>query len=248
MRSSDSRTTASLFDMLVSLNFRIPFLQSLNRYAYALNNPTTLIDPSGLGSQDACAMYFHLPPNQEHCPFNRVGALGCTLDGIDASCDTVFNSINAGAVKGLDSVTVYGGTIILTGEHSPPPGGPDIPGITWCQNAPLWWFWFAPNMTFGEVLGALEKAGLSRTADVGNHHPGTVEIRNTDPLCGLHIDIDLPQRDVPGEASGDAHLDTINPYSPYSLAILGPLSVPLAHGVVDVWSHQSGRGCSAFPP
>ena len=28
-------------------------IQSLNRYAYVLNNPTTLIDPSGLGPQDA---------------------------------------------------------------------------------------------------------------------------------------------------------------------------------------------------
>ncbi len=74
--------------------------QSLNRYAYVMNNPTTLIDPSGLGSQDACAMYFHLPPNQEHCPFNRVGALGCTIDGINGDCGLARSLIASGAGVG----------------------------------------------------------------------------------------------------------------------------------------------------
>ena len=62
-----------------------------------MNNPTTLTDPSGLGSQDACAMYFHLPSDQEHCPFNRVGALGCTIDGVNGDCGLARGLIAGGA-------------------------------------------------------------------------------------------------------------------------------------------------------
>ncbi len=42
-------------------------------------------------------MYFHLPSNQEHCPFNRVGALGCTIDGINGDCALTQGLISAGA-------------------------------------------------------------------------------------------------------------------------------------------------------
>ncbi|MBZ5671403.1 MAG: RHS repeat-associated core domain-containing protein, partial [Acidobacteriia bacterium] len=59
--------------------------QSLNRYAYVLNNPTTFIDPLGL--QDKSNIKLQAGPT----------APGCTLNGIFTSCSVVASVIGAGA-------------------------------------------------------------------------------------------------------------------------------------------------------
>lgn len=132
-------------------------------------------------------------------------------------------------------------------DQSPPPGFPNIPGIMWCQNVGLQWFWFAPNLTFGEVLGALQGSGFLRTPDPSNSHPGQVSLRSPDPICSYHLLIDPPQGDLPGESSGEAHIDTINPASPYSIPLAGVVPA-LGHLGIDVLSNAPGRGCSSFPP
>ena len=62
--------------------------QSLNRYAYVLNNPINAVDPLGL--DDPCIVE----------PCGQVGSArggSCTLDGIDVGCDLVFAALDSGA-------------------------------------------------------------------------------------------------------------------------------------------------------
>ena len=73
--------------------------QSLDRYAYVMNNPTTLTDPLGLTSS-IC-----LSPNYIMCNTNPWGNVSmgpygfpsCTLDGVEAPCSVVDSILSAGA-------------------------------------------------------------------------------------------------------------------------------------------------------
>ena len=72
--------------------------QSLNRYAYALNNPTTLTDPKGLcpNSNPNCPG----PGRQNVGGFNdAVGGLGgsCYIDGLASSCFVADQLLNSDA-------------------------------------------------------------------------------------------------------------------------------------------------------
>jgi len=74
--------------------------QSLNRYAYALNNPTTLIDPLGLDPCDrnpdsrACN---HDPHFNDAFGSGGDGGGSCYIDGIQSNCGVAFQIINAGS-------------------------------------------------------------------------------------------------------------------------------------------------------
>jgi RHS repeat-associated protein len=66
--------------------------QSLNRYAYVLNNPTNFVDPLGLRK-----------PKDEPLPGAAayLGAMGgyggCTMDGVDTPCSVVSAALQSGA-------------------------------------------------------------------------------------------------------------------------------------------------------
>jgi RHS repeat-associated protein len=70
--------------------------QSLNRYAYVLNNPMTLIDPLGL--QDKSNIKLQAEPT----------TADCTLNGIYTSCSVVASVVNAGAAVECTSVNCGG--------------------------------------------------------------------------------------------------------------------------------------------
>ncbi len=74
--------------------------RSWNRYAYALNNPTTLVDPKGLcspGQQNCnhppsctnmdCASQFYC--HSMYCGFTSSDTQTCTIDGVSAPCGMI---------------------------------------------------------------------------------------------------------------------------------------------------------------
>jgi hypothetical protein len=72
--------------------------QSLNRYAYVLDNPTNLIDPLGLcadGTMDCHPI--QVEPSNDHC----------SLDGIITSCGVVASAIGAGAAVNVGNLPSY---------------------------------------------------------------------------------------------------------------------------------------------
>ncbi len=71
--------------------------QSLNRYAYALNNPATLIDPSGLHSCGPGALKpFCSPALLQSLGLGGSGQVTCLLNSAVASCNDVAGLIQAG--------------------------------------------------------------------------------------------------------------------------------------------------------
>jgi RHS repeat-associated protein len=131
--------------------------QSLNRYAYAMNNPTTLTDPLGLQSPPD-----HLKLLQESDDSN------CLMNGMAFSCSVVLSAIQSGAAfrspLGADVGTFKaelgpnGTTIIKQWVPGSPPTGyvPCPNGAAGCFMQPgtdnTWWAADHPGKwaTFGE--------------------------------------------------------------------------------------------------
>jgi len=104
--------------------------QSWNRYAYVLNNPLNLIDPSGLSpDQGLCIV--------EPCGGGSGGAAGdCTIDGIDVPCSLAGASVGSGAaaicpnndctgITGVDQSGNFIGPLYMpNGWYSSNCGGP----------------------------------------------------------------------------------------------------------------------------
>ncbi len=103
--------------------------QSLNRYAYALNNPTTLVDPSGLDAINCTIRNGCREPGSNACTWANGcradipglgGDLGgsCYIDGLPAFCGPTFQILNAGS--GGTTVSSVGG--FLSFQVPIPPG------------------------------------------------------------------------------------------------------------------------------
>ena len=153
--------------------------QSLNRYAYVLNNAVNLIDPLGLQQRDP-------EERQERIEeiIQRVGMMeakaassmstGCRMDGTPVNCGVLLRAINAGMIEGIDSARIVAGFLIIHGTTSPGPGQwipalGDYTGMgclravgtenVWCPSS--WTMvvnWWRPiDETYGRVLGALGK-------------------------------------------------------------------------------------------
>ncbi len=89
--------------------------QSLNRYAYVLNNPATLTDPTGLqGCSPASIGTANCTP-QHASESNQT----CTVDGIDTSCGGAYGLLGmGGAVQCPGNVCSGWGRDPYTGEET----------------------------------------------------------------------------------------------------------------------------------
>src|SRR3989475_13331992 len=94
--------------------------QSLNRYAYALNNPTTLIDPLGLQANcretGDCAEPGDRAAHRIELMEARAlasASAGCTLDGLPINCGVLGRVIGAG-ITNVNPILVSGNTITAT--------------------------------------------------------------------------------------------------------------------------------------
>jgi RHS repeat-associated protein len=112
--------------------------QSLNRYAYVLNNPTTLTGPLGL--QDKSNIKLQAGPPSS----------GCTLDGIYTACYVVASLLGAGAAlpvgvpSNAELVAQWGNTFVYGWQEGPPSGYvPCSNGEEGCYRQPgtdnTWW-------------------------------------------------------------------------------------------------------------
>ena len=105
--------------------------QSLNRYAYVLNNPTTFIDPLGL--QDKSNIKLQAGP----------ASSGCTLNGIFTACYVVASLLGAGAAlpvgvpSNAELVAQWGNTFVYGWQEGPPSGYVPCPnGVAGCYMDP----------------------------------------------------------------------------------------------------------------
>jgi RHS repeat-associated protein len=112
--------------------------QSLNRYAYVLNNPATFIDPLGL--QDKSNIKLQAAPSSS----------GCTLNGIYTACYVVASLLGAGAAlpvgvpPNAELIGQWGNTFQYGWQQSPPSGYvPCSNGDPNCYREPgtdnTWW-------------------------------------------------------------------------------------------------------------
>ena len=87
--------------------------QSLNRYAYVLNNPTTLVDPKGLHFFKPCLTLSNCTWSGD--PNLGGGGGGCTVDGISGPCSTLGQN-GIAPCPNNECTTV--GTDPLTGQQA----------------------------------------------------------------------------------------------------------------------------------
>ncbi len=137
--------------------------QSLNRYAYVLNNPATLIDPLGLGGQGAgppcggldqlpCDQYFKNIGAAPYCPpqFSSCYAtLGGPIIGLNGSDVTIF-TVGGTACPGGDCIATTLATGIL-----------GLPGPMVLPPNPSWWGTFIKSFVTEFSLSSARQPGES---------------------------------------------------------------------------------------
>src|SRR2546427_5805228 len=87
--------------------------QSLNRYAYVLNNPTNLIDPRGLQEPCTVANGCRDPHVVSHERGLAPSFGNCTLDYVPINCGALLQAIGAG-ITNVNPILVSGNTITAT--------------------------------------------------------------------------------------------------------------------------------------
>ena len=222
--------------------------QSLNRYAYVLNNPTNLIDP--LGSDSKWPEPGWNPWGTWAGQTNSLGyPITCSLDGIVGSCWDINNMINAGVAnpcpgnvcsswvtndKDQISYKQFQPTIQNPGNWSdvtPWMADPALP-----QNSPNYYDLVMKQRDY--VVEGLRKEGRSQDEINAFLDKNSPEVFNTLQVEGGNVHFDNPgfnfgcprDRCASGldfsHGGGTFHRDTANPYN-------GPGSAG-RHFVVDV--------------
>ena len=109
--------------------------QSLNRYAYALNNPTTLTDPSGLQPDDCSDSTYFI----SHAECGGVqGPNGDCISEGDQGCITIPFGLPVGG--GVTEVSVSTGILPPAALNQPQVGAPGFESTAQVmeQTAPFW--------------------------------------------------------------------------------------------------------------
>ena len=180
-------------------------IQSLNRYAYVLNNPTTLVDPLGLQSPgDNCsresgASLVDCVKGVYCMPF--MGACGSAVlggapDPFDYSATPVVVSTwvpPAQIISTIDGV-VYPGPL-MPGYWTATQVGTaldlQIPGITFTPTGATT-ATFVSQSSFWPTVGKFVQKGFTPNPfDVFDRfHPHNLDLRDAGLTCSKHVDID----------------------------------------------------------
>jgi RHS repeat-associated protein len=235
--------------------------QSLNRYAYALNNPTTLTDPLGLASCPPGTS--EIGPGQ--CSGNALALFwfqyGLGLVG-GASAWDEFGLMEVGTTPAGPSVTytyqyleewaetvaqgydAYGYYIEFPYLVAPPTLTPvgvifssSDPGIMFTSTGPTTAS-FVSAYSFSETAQKLSQAGFVKNPQdyVNFFHLGALDLRDVSPFCSIHLDLDKASGQRGAVTTGAVHLDTVNPWvsSPVPSLTGGTLTQPLGHTLFDI--------------
>jgi hypothetical protein len=225
--------------------------QSLNRYAYAMNNPASLTDPLGLcqGVSGPCHPTYAPPSND---PFAAAGWTSLGLLDLGAASDSEAtvtyeyelvpyptglyavtlefgDSIDAWDTTQywqFDFVWVPTGVVINTpdgGTFSIPLGSFSIPA------------------SFTQTVQMFKNAGIAPSPIDNKYNPfhGTdFNLRDFSPVCSAHVTLDTSSGQSPGQATtGSMHFDAFNPTYNVPLYPLSPegtqATFTLLHGAFD---------------
>jgi RHS repeat-associated protein len=179
--------------------------QSLNRYAYVMNNPTTLIDPTGLDTINCTIKNGCREPGGNGCTIlngcrdpgmNVNASMDCTIDGLASFCGQNIALVEAGAAapcpngdcNGIRASQGFGGSTIyqqwVPSTLSESPGGPDGVSATLQLNTAHWQTvgtlssdFAAPNL--GAVNTSVANAGQTIEGLVTTIHTVTEPLHNT---------------------------------------------------------------------
>jgi len=235
--------------------------QSLNRYPYVLNNPTTLNDPLGLWScrpptsgmgSGVCAGNV-LQITSAEMGWGLVGGysawdefglllLGTTPGGPSVTYEYQYSEVSSNTINPYyDELGYYWESPNLWSPPTVTVVGVTFnssdPGIVFTSTAPTTAS-FVSYYSFNETVRKFGQAGFVKFPQdyVDFFHPGALDMRDELPFCSAHLDVNKASGQGGVAATGTVHLDTFNPWASSVVPSLtgGALMQPLAHTVGDI--------------
>jgi hypothetical protein len=225
-----------------------------------MNNPTTLIDPSGLQGQNPCAN-LQYGQGRGQCQNGVNGVIEANTELGPSSWDP-FDLMNIPIVL---STWVPPQQVGITGTL---PGGNfatavyyfegywtstqvgtalelQIPGITFTPTGPTT-ATFVSQSPFWPTVGKFVQKGFTPNPFdlLDRFHPHNLDLRDARLICSQHVDIDWTTGGSGQPTQGSIHVDTVNPNPFWVPPGLNELTY-LAHGVFDVFNGGLYPGAQA---